>query len=565
MERVGGRGKGSIWRPSRDAAWSAYRYAGGRWVRTSTRLKHRSMAYELAQRWLREGEHAELTGDVAVNHSQRAIREHIDDFARENRSNPRGLTPQHIERKITSIRAMVRKAGWERITHITLQSTQDLLTRLRLGESLDVAAERDGAGEAVRGRPAAPATGEDVGQGRSPRTLNLYRAYLKNFTRWLHRKGRIAMDPLAGLERFRTAGHETFSRRALTVAEQHRLVRAAIDNGPLSGISGQDRAMLYRFALCTGFRKSECASLTPASFLLDAKVPHVRLKGKDAKNKSENVEQPLPRSMVADLRVWLAGRPRSSPCWPGLGSISASKLVARDLRRARIDVSTELGRVDFHALRHTFATTLARANVTPKRAQQLLRHKSMDLTMLIYSHVEQSELATSLDDVFGAASGGPKVAGEACRNLAVTGNQPESAGADAASVLASGAESHHERETADMCVQTQPEATGDEWDGRDSNPRLRDYESPDGDSKSLTALALAARASDGLQLACSPDGGDPAADGAGPAARRGSPQRRRSARQRADAGLVPDLDRAFGHIRDLGLMASVPAAEGGAA
>ena len=46
------------------------------------------------------------------------------------------------------------------------------------------------------------------------------------------------------------------------------------------------------------------------------------------------------------------------------------------------------GRVfDFHALRHLFITSLARNNVSPKKAQELARHGDINLTMKVYTHV----------------------------------------------------------------------------------------------------------------------------------------------------------------------------------
>ena len=51
---------------------------------------------------------------------------------------------------------------------------------------------------------------------------------------------------------------------------------------------------------------------------------------------------------------------------------------------------------DFHSLRHTFITNLARANVAPKTAQALARHCDIRLTMDVYTHVEQEEQATAI-------------------------------------------------------------------------------------------------------------------------------------------------------------------------
>ena len=56
----------------------------------------------------------------------------------------------------------------------------------------------------------------------------------------------------------------------------------------------------------------------------------------------------------------------------------------------------EGGTFDFHALRHTFLTNLARFGVHPKLAQQLARHSTIVLTMDRYSHVAMDEQAEAL-------------------------------------------------------------------------------------------------------------------------------------------------------------------------
>ena len=54
--------------------------------------------------------------------------------------------------------------------------------------------------------------------------------------------------------------------------------------------------------------------------------------------------------------------------------------------------------VDFHSLRHTFGTMLAKRGVHPKVAQDLMRHSTINLTMNLYTH-------TILDDRAKATEG----------------------------------------------------------------------------------------------------------------------------------------------------------------
>jgi len=73
------------------------------------------------------------------------------------------------------------------------------------------------------------------------------------------------------------------------------------------------------------------------------------------------------------------------------------RMLRGDLSDAGIEYRDDAGRVlDFHALRHTFITNLARGGVHPKIAQQLARHLTITLTMDRYSHTAVGDLSDAL-------------------------------------------------------------------------------------------------------------------------------------------------------------------------
>jgi len=91
-------------------------------------------------------------------------------------------------------------------------------------------------------------------------------------------------------------------------------------------------------------------------------------------------------------RYWYTRR----PLWPKLPDEMA-KVMAEDLKAADIPVRDEAGRViDFHALRHTFITRLARSGVTPKVAQALARHSTITLTLDRYAHMALADTSKAL-------------------------------------------------------------------------------------------------------------------------------------------------------------------------
>jgi len=62
-------------------------------------------------------------------------------------------------------------------------------------------------------------------------------------------------------------------------------------------------------------------------------------------------------------------------------------MIRFDLEAAEIPYVDDSGRyADFHALRHTFITNLARSGVHPKVAQDLARHSTIQLTLDRYTH-----------------------------------------------------------------------------------------------------------------------------------------------------------------------------------
>jgi len=57
------------------------------------------------------------------------------------------------------------------------------------------------------------------------------------------------------------------------------------------------------------------------------------------------------------------------------------------------------GKLDFHALRHTFGTLLAASGVHPKAAQDLMRHSDINLTMSRYTHTLRGQKAEAIDRI----------------------------------------------------------------------------------------------------------------------------------------------------------------------
>jgi integrase len=237
--------------------------------------------------------------------------------------------------------------------------------------------------------------------GASVATSNGYHRAVRTFCRWLVRTKRIAENPVADLTCMKVTEADRRRRRRPLGDEELTLLLAAArkSSEPFMGLLGPDRAMLYLVAANTGLRASELASLMPESFELDAAQPMVRCRAGYTKNRQE-AELPLRQDLVAALRPWLASKPAGEPVWPGKWAKErrGAEMIRIDLTAAGIDDEDDRGRVvDFHALRHSFISNLARAGVHPRNAQALARHSTIDLTMNTYSHVSMTDLRRDVE------------------------------------------------------------------------------------------------------------------------------------------------------------------------
>ena len=239
-------------------------------------------------------------------------------------------------------------------------------------------------------------------RGLATETRNHYLVAAKMFSRWLWRRGHLPTDPLAGLGRQNAEPDRRRIRAALTAAELARLVRTTECSArQFRMLSGRDRAALYLLAATSGLRVGELATLTASNLLLDAEPPRVVVQAAYSKHRRQDVV-PLPPETAAYLRQWLADRPATaaSELWPGTWRYRAAAMLAADLAAAGIPAELDGGRViDFHSLRCSYATLLARQGVNLQTAQALLRHSDPKLTAKTYTRLGVTDLAAAVAGV----------------------------------------------------------------------------------------------------------------------------------------------------------------------
>lgn len=217
--------------------------------------------------------------------------------------------------------------------------------------------------------------------GASPTTANRYRRMLHAFYGWLAQAGRWPSNPVDAVPTVKTTD-KTFDRRALAREELARLLEAA----PF------ERSVCYLTAATTGLRRSELSAFEWP--WVDLAAATLTVRASTAKDRREAV-LPLAPETVTALRAW---RDRQAAAGKGkvFDRVPTIKRFKRDLAAAGLEYETEMGRADFHALRGTFATSLARSGAPLVLAQKLMRHSTPSLTANVYTRLELHDGAAAV-------------------------------------------------------------------------------------------------------------------------------------------------------------------------
>ncbi|MFW6337027.1 MAG: tyrosine-type recombinase/integrase, partial [Phycisphaeraceae bacterium] len=254
----------------------------------------------------------------------------------------------------------------------------------------------------------------------TPATFNAYARNVHAFGSWLVKRGALHANPADGLEKHATEDKQ--HRRALTEDEARRLIEAAQTGDTVTGytkrgaglirhkqqpppeeiawsITGPERATLYRFALETALRASTIRGLTVGDFDLAGDEPSVTIRGATGSKERSRRTLPLMNDTAARLRDRFAAKLPTAPALNVPPRDRLADLLRDDLaaaraawiakaptpeerhKRAESDFlaaeDSEGRRVDFHALRDTAATWLAKRGVPLTVVMAVTGHKNV--------------------------------------------------------------------------------------------------------------------------------------------------------------------------------------------
>ena len=238
---------------------------------------------------------------------------------------------------------------------------------------------------------------KDLGE-ISAQTYNHYLKNVKEFCKWMVDDRRASESPVNHLQTISVSADRRHDRRSLEPDEIRRLLEATQAAGERFGMTGHQRALLYRLAVETGLRRDELKSLKKSSF--DFENYTVTVEAAYSKNRRQST-LPLRKDTAAELQSFVAGKLPSVQVFK-VPEKTADMLKA-DLEAVKIPYVDDAGRyADFHALRHSTGSLLAASGVHPKVVQSIMRHSDINMTMSRYTHIfrgQESEAVAGLPDL----------------------------------------------------------------------------------------------------------------------------------------------------------------------
>ncbi len=254
--------------------------------------------------------------------------------------------------------------------------------------------------------------------GLSDRTVNVYVDRLRYFCNWAMRNRLLASNPFVDFVRLDEQTNRVREARSLTPDEVDRLLEAVYKR-PLQQrkdagykriktttvkkltLLGEERRLAYALMLYTGLRVNETRQLVWED--VNVKERFVRVRPTTTKN-SKPATLPLHSYVIELLEDWRDKQPDSKQN-DRILKIPASNssfltVLNRDLKYAGIEKTDDVGRVvHLHALRHSFASLLARQGIHPHVLQGLCRHSRVDTTMKLYTHILRGDDVSAIESL----------------------------------------------------------------------------------------------------------------------------------------------------------------------
>ena len=369
-------------------------------------------------------------------------------------------------------------------------------------------------------------------KGKSARTVQANLTAIKGFTKWLTAHHKLPRDPLSSVKNPNPKADRRRERRMLLPEEWQWLQSTTRCGAARYGMTGQQRVLLYMTAIQTGLRAGELRSLTRGKLFLEADRPYIVCQAGNTKSK-KMARQYVNATLCNDLRSHVATKAPQAKVFSLPSEFDMADMIRDDLadarkawiKAAKQDPAERLKReqrdflaatnhegevMDFHALRHTCGTWLAKAGVHPKVVQAVMRHSSITLTYDHYGHLFEGQeadaveqlshlLVTEVPEILQATGTDDQHGGDE-RGNSVGSDTPCSSNPQA---QARGGKKAQRRTQRAGCESVQTDATGyEETEGPETNdPSLNPLRVAEIDDKLLSAATQCDAAAPLAQLA----------------------------------------------------------------
>ena len=223
-------------------------------------------------------------------------------------------------------------------------------------------------------------------------TISRKMAALRTFFRYLHRRGRIQINPAASIQAPKAEKHVP---AVLSVDEVLKILSVFFGEGVL-GLRNRAIAELF---YSTGIRLSELTGLNLTDIDFSQELVKVRGKGRKERIVPAGFRALAAVRAYLDLRAELVRKEFSWNEAPVFLSKSGERLAQRDadrILRKAVRRSGIVRNVSPHTLRHSFATHLLDAGADLRAIQEMLGHKSLSTTQK-YTSVGISRLMEVYD------------------------------------------------------------------------------------------------------------------------------------------------------------------------
>ena len=369
----------------------------GKRVRRSTGVSDKQVASEILAKWkadarLREHGIIDHSAERIAGERGKSVEHHLAEW--KNSKLTDGASVGHIDDTMRLVRAVADYGKWQTLSDMVDTDLEAYAAKLK-----------------------------EI--GRSARTIQKLVTALKQFGKWCSDNDRLLKNPFAKVGKPNPETDRRLTRRMVLPTEWPWLIKVLPTAPFQNGLSGNERAILYRVAIETGLRVQELIAMNRGKLHLAAKPPFVLCKAAGTKNRKD-AQQFISVQLASDLKTLVKSRSATDSVFPferthSSGVLRDDMALARALwldaskdkkERANRESTSFLAAtndagetITLHSLRHTCGAWAALANAPVKSIQTIMRHSTVQLTIDTYGHLlpqAQSGLAELLGNMLKA-------------------------------------------------------------------------------------------------------------------------------------------------------------------